>query len=68
MANNANRIIDPMEFHPGDTPRGMEYYTLEILTPQQQEELNLYKINTIRENQKYLFEHPEVRKKYHKVL
>ncbi|XP_072038481.1 RIIa domain-containing protein 1-like [Amphiura filiformis] len=41
-------------------PHGMEGYDFGALSPEQQEKLNQFKIQTRQANEKYLREHPEV--------
>ncbi|KAF7287191.1 uncharacterized protein LOC143193614 [Rhynchophorus ferrugineus] len=60
MANDTKNIIDPFDFNSTDAPKGMEIYNMEYLTRDQQNSLNHHKAETIRENNKYLFEHPEI--------
>ncbi|XP_044751262.1 uncharacterized protein LOC123311409 [Coccinella septempunctata] len=61
MADDSLPVDQPMKYHPTDSPRGTLYYNLEELTENQQIQLNALKINTIREDEKYLATHPEVR-------
>lgn len=61
MADDSEFIPDTLEFHQCDTPRGMQYYDLSILTPYQQDRLNRLKRDTIRDDERYLAAHPEVR-------
>lgn len=49
-----------INMHPCDTPRGMFYYELGLLTSDAQENLNQLKRDTIRKDEKYLAAHPEV--------
>lgn len=60
MADDSKEICEPLQFHPCDTPRGMDFYKLEELTDDQQIHLNEHKLNIMRDNQKYLQKHPEV--------
>ncbi|XP_025833948.1 uncharacterized protein LOC112905544, partial [Agrilus planipennis] len=49
------------DFHASDVPRGCAPYSLDVLADSQQRKLNKLKVNIVRENQKYLAIHPEVR-------
>lgn len=60
MADDSLEINDELEFHPCDTPRGLQYYDLKGLTDEQQIHLNELKLKMIREDEIYLASHPEV--------
>lgn len=60
MADDSEYIKEIYDFHPCNTPRGMLYYKLSELTNEQQNRLNSHTVNTIRSNQIYLHDHPEV--------
>lgn len=60
MADNSSKIINPLKYHPCDTPRGCTYYDTEYLTDYQQINLNQLKIATIKSDERYLRMHPEV--------
>lgn len=59
MADDSQEVIEPIDFHPCDTPRGMLYYDVNALTPEQQHELNYLKTDTVREDERYLAANPE---------
>ncbi|XP_050302981.1 uncharacterized protein LOC126740855 [Anthonomus grandis grandis] len=61
MADKSAQILERLQFHPCDVPRGMEPYDLQCLTRLQQLRLNNHKIEVIRENQAYLYKTPEIR-------
>ncbi|XP_074025951.1 uncharacterized protein [Leptinotarsa decemlineata] len=61
MADDSRKVEEPLDFHPCNTPRGMTYYKLEDLTTEQKRKLFEQKLDIVRENQKYLNKHPEVR-------
>ncbi|XP_045470663.1 uncharacterized protein LOC123677954 isoform X2 [Harmonia axyridis] len=61
MADDSWHVDEPMKYHPTDSPRGTLFYNLEELTEDQQIQLNALKINTIRDDEKYLAAHPEIR-------
>ncbi|KAL3281220.1 hypothetical protein HHI36_004434 [Cryptolaemus montrouzieri] len=61
MDDSGFPVEQSMPFHPTDTPRGTMYYNLEELTDSQQIKLNSLKIDTIRQDEKYLAAHPEIR-------
>lgn len=60
MADDSIEIIEPFDYHPCNSPRGMLYYDLNVLTSEQQTELNKFKRKVVREDEKYLAKHPEV--------
>ncbi|XP_030765289.1 ciliogenesis-associated TTC17-interacting protein-like [Sitophilus oryzae] len=60
MANATKTIIDTLDFHPTYKPYGMDNYRLEILTKGQQKYLNNHKTERIRQDHKYLYDHPEI--------
>ncbi|KAK9879763.1 hypothetical protein WA026_006825 [Henosepilachna vigintioctopunctata] len=61
MADDTFSVTNFTPFHPADTPRGTLYYNLDELTSSQQSKLNDLKIDTIREDHKYLAKNPEIR-------
>lgn len=61
MADDTDYQPEQLDFHPCDPPRGMSSYKLDDLTNYQKEKLNDYKLNVIRENHRYLKNHPEIR-------
>ncbi|CAG9768983.1 unnamed protein product [Ceutorhynchus assimilis] len=61
MADKSTVYIDDYQFHPGDVPRGMTNYDYACLTKKQQQRLNNHRVEIMRENQNYLFKHPEIR-------
>ncbi|CAG9816033.1 unnamed protein product [Phaedon cochleariae] len=61
MADNSSSSPNHLDFHPCDTPRGMTYYKLQELTDQQQKLLFNQKLEIMRNNQKYLKDHPEIK-------
>ncbi|KAF2905157.1 hypothetical protein ILUMI_01017, partial [Ignelater luminosus] len=61
MADDSIEIIEPFDYHPCNSPRGMLYYDLNVLTSEQQTELNKFKRDVVREDERYLAKHPEVR-------
>lgn len=61
MTEDLDHTNSQTKYHPCDTPRGMKYYQLDELTDDQQKQLNDLKIQTIREDEKYLAAHPEIR-------
>ncbi|KAG5900671.1 hypothetical protein JTB14_005936 [Gonioctena quinquepunctata] len=61
MADDSQKIPDYLNFHPCNTPRGMSYYKLDILTKEQKKELFDQKLELVRDNQRYLKRHPEIR-------
>lgn len=60
MADDTIDIVEPFDFHPCNSPRGMLYYDLNVLTDYQQTQLNDFKRELIRQNERYLASHPEV--------
>lgn len=60
MADDSLEVVEVLDFHPCDTPRGTQYYNLKALTNEQQEKLNDLKTKIIREDEIYLAAHPEV--------
>ena len=46
--------------NPSDTPRGMTYYNLEILTDLQRKKVNNLRVQTVRDDETYLAHHPQV--------
>ncbi|CAH1119548.1 unnamed protein product [Phaedon cochleariae] len=61
MADDSSSSPNHLDFHPCDTPRGMTYYKLQELTDQQQKLLFNQKLEIMRNNQKYLKDHPEIK-------
>ncbi|KAK4874820.1 hypothetical protein RN001_014180 [Aquatica leii] len=61
MTDDTEFIQTHIDFHPCSTPHGTLHYDLKYLTPNQQNFLNEYKYIEIRENEKYLAQHPEIR-------
>ncbi|XP_017783266.1 PREDICTED: uncharacterized protein LOC108567361 [Nicrophorus vespilloides] len=55
------QVIEPLDYHSCDTPRGSLYFNTSSLTKNQQKQLNTFKIDTIRSDEMYLKSHPEVR-------
>lgn len=53
-------VKKPFPFHPTISPRGLNFYDSSVLTAKQQRRLNDFKTDVLRENQKYLAQHPEV--------
>lgn len=49
------------DFFPTDPPHGMKDFQFDELTKKQREHLNNFKMKTIRENHRYLKEHPEIK-------
>ena len=49
------------EFHPTDPPHGMRNYDLGALSMKQKHNLNCLKIIQKRQNENYLYEHPEIK-------
>lgn len=68
MADDTEMIPETLDFHPCDTPRGMLYYKLNDLTFEQRKKINQYKLQYVKNNQKYLKDHPEVRKQQQFIL
>ncbi|XP_060518196.1 uncharacterized protein LOC132696989 [Cylas formicarius] len=67
MANSYRIEADPAVIHSSDTPKKTKPYNLAILTEEQQQKLIARKLQTARENQKYLFQHPEIRATIHVI-
>lgn len=61
MADDSIEIVEDFDFHPCNTPRGMLYYDMNVLTAVQQQKLNSLKRKVVREDEEYLADHPEVR-------
>lgn len=61
MADDSEHLPEHFDFHPCDPPRGMYFYNTDDLTDYQKEKLNEYKLKVIRDNYKYLKNHPEIK-------
>ncbi|KAJ4427642.1 hypothetical protein ANN_25290 [Periplaneta americana] len=61
MADDSLDVTVPFDNKPDANPYGMLAYDFGALTSEQQRQLNILKINTIREDHIYLATHPEVR-------
>lgn len=57
-----DELKDLFNFHPTETPRGLQFYDKFVLNARQQNELNIFKADIARENHKYMEKHPEVLK------
>ncbi|XP_019755999.2 uncharacterized protein LOC109534693 [Dendroctonus ponderosae] len=68
MADRSYHSTNPMDFHPCDTPRGMDYFDLACLTKEQQQRLNNHKIEVVRQHQKFLYRNPEIRAVIHVIM
>ncbi|CAH0564521.1 unnamed protein product [Brassicogethes aeneus] len=54
-------LPENFDFLSTDIPRGTKNYNLSFLTPEQQESINRFKVQTIKENNIYLNKTPEVK-------
>lgn len=50
-----------LAFDPSDPPYGSRNYDTDVLEPEQKEKLDQHKIALRRENEAYLYDHPEIR-------
>lgn len=68
MTDNSLNISIPIKFEIKTPPRGMTDYDPKALSPNQQNELNEYKLIVRKENLLFLAEHPEVSIKIIKIV
>lgn len=61
MADDSEHLPEDLDFHPCDPPRGMFFYNTDDLTDYQKEKLRKYKLKVIKDNYKYLKNHPEIK-------
>lgn len=60
MADESVPISVPLRFEIKTVPTGMTEYDTSAIAPDQQNQLNDYKLNLVQDNYRYLASHPEV--------
>ena len=61
MTNEWPNILIQRAFNPTDQPCGIRNYDLSLITPKQKEVLSRIKIMKRKENELYLYNHPEIK-------